>query len=524
MDRINHRGAIELELRQIVDAILAGRVKTEAELESRKKDVSSRLGLPSLPSNADILGLASPEERGALKILVRKPTRTLSGVAVIAAMTSPARCPHGTCVPCPGGILCASAQSYTGREPAALRAAQHGFDPYQQVWARLAQLDEIGHPLDKAELIIMGGTITSRPLGYQHWFVKRCLQAMNDYPRSRASGHGWQSFAQVACANEGASVRNIGTTFETRPDWCRPREIGIMLHLGGTKVELGVQSTRDEILRAMRRGHTVDDTVQANKALRDAGLKVGFHMMPGLPGSTPKEDLEVFKELFGDSRFRPDYLKIYPTLVVKGTELYRLYQKGEYRPMSDEEAAMLVSQIKEILPTYLRLQRVQRDIPSQLIVAGVKRSNLRQLALQRLLERKGQCRCIRCREVGLRRVTDIDVVLKHVKYEACGGEEHFVSFESKDDSLVGFLRLRLGPGSKARVRELHVYGPLVPIGAKNDGWQHRGYGARLVKAAEVISLEKGYKSLEITSGIGARGYYRQLGYELSGPYMAKILK
>jgi len=438
MDRINHRGAIELELRQIVDAILAGRVKTEAELESRKKDVSSRLGLPSLPSNADILGLASPEERGALKILVRKPTRTLSGVAVIAAMTSPARCPHGTCVPCPGGILCASAQSYTGREPAALRAAQHGFDPYQQVWARLAQLDEIGHPLDKAELIIMGGTITSRPLGYQHWFVKRCLQAMNDYPRSRAPGRCWQSFAQVACANEGASVRNIGTTFETRPDWCRPREIGIMLHLGGTKVELGVQSTRDDLLQTMKRGHSVEDSVRANRALREAGLKVGFHMMPGLPGSTPEIDLQVFRELFSDSRFRPDYLKIYPTLVVEGTELYRMYLRGDYAPLLDGEAAELVSRIKEILPGYVRLQRVQRDIPAQLIAAGVKKSNLRQLARQRLEARGGRCRCIRCREAGLLHVTEADVSLKHERYLASGGEEHFLSYEAETAHWLDF--------------------------------------------------------------------------------------
>ena len=224
------------ELRRIVDAILSGEISSEAALEARKKKASSSLGLSSLPSNADILALAGPEERERLKMLVRKPTRTLSGVAVIAAMTSPARCPHGICVPCPGGISCPTPQSYTGREPAALRAAQHGYDPYAQVRARLSQLDEIGHPLDKAELIIMGGTITARPLGYQHWFVKRCLQAMNDHPGSGAAeaagdagarevASKWQSFREVAEANEFALVRNVGTTFETRPDWCGGREI-----------------------------------------------------------------------------------------------------------------------------------------------------------------------------------------------------------------------------------------------------------------------------------------------------------
>ena len=514
--------ALGQELRRIVEAILAGVIKTQADLESHKKGASSRLALNSLPSNADILGFASAQERAELKMLVRKPTRTLSGVAVIAAMTSPARCPHGICVPCPGGILCASAQSYTGREPAALRASQHDYDPYRQVRARLAQLDEIGHLLDKSELIIMGGTITARPLGYQHWFVKRCLQAMNDYPAAKAPSTKYQSFADVAAANETASVRNIGTTFETRPDYCGPAETMNMLLMGATKVELGVQSTRDDILENMKRGHTVEDTVSANRALREVGLKVGFHMMPGLPGSSAKVDLEVFRELFSDSRFRPDYLKIYPTLVVEGTELYRQYLLGEYVPLGDAAAAELVSQIKEILPAYVRLQRVQRDIPAQLIVAGVKKSNLRQLAQQQLSARNSHCRCIRCREAGLRRFLGGEVRLRHEAYEACGGDEHFLSFEGEEETIVGFLRLRLS--ARARVRELHVYGPMLPIGSRAEGWQHRGYGEKLLNAAETLAEEAGYGSLEITSGIGARGYYRRLGYELCGPYMAKRLK
>lgn len=513
--------ALDVELRRIVEAILAGEISTQADLEAHKKDASSRLALSTLPSNADILSNASPQERAKLKMLVRKPTRTLSGVAVIAAMTSPARCPHGTCVPCPGGIQCASAQSYTGREPAALRAAQHGYDPYSQVMARLSQLDEIGHPLDKSELIIMGGTITARPLGYQHWFVKRCLQAMNDYPSTKAPSMPWQPFAEVATANETASVRNIGTTFETRPDYCGPEQIMNLLPLGATKVELGVQSTRDDILQTMNRGHTVEDSVSANRSLREAGLKVGFHMMPGLPGSTPKKDLEVFRELFSDSRFRPDYLKIYPTLVVEGTELYQLYRKGEYIPLGDDAAAELVSRIKEILPAYVRLQRVQRDIPAQLIVAGVRKSNLRQLAKQQLSARGGHCNCIRCREAGLRRFLAGEIMPKHEAYEACGGVEHFLSFEGEDSTIVGFLRLRLS--GSARVRELHVYGPMLPIGSRAEGWQHRGFGAILVQEAETLAEEAGYSSLEITSGIGARGYYRRLGYDLVGSYMAKRL-
>jgi elongator complex protein 3 len=526
---------VSTELRGIVDAILSGTVSTPSELESMKKGLSEKLHLASLPSNADILGLATAKEREQLKMLVSKPTRTLSGVAVIAAMTSPARCPHGVCVPCPGGVGCEakSPQSYTGREPAAMRAAQHDFDPYDQVMARLSQLYEIGHPLDKAELIIMGGTITSRPLGYQHWFVKSCLQAMNDYSRrdlrlkeNEQEGNchcspEWRSFEDVVEANREAAVRNVGTTFETRPDWCGPGQIGGMLALGATKVELGVQSTRDRILETIRRGHSVEDVVRANTALREAGLKVGFHMMPGLPGSSPEVDLEVFEELFDNGNFRPDYLKIYPTLVIEGTKLHRMYQRGEYSPLESEEAADLVSRVKELLPRYVRLQRVQRDIPAHLIAAGVRKSNLRQLASQRLRDRGKKCQCIRCREAGLRGVHEADLEMNHEAYEACGADEHFLSFDGGDDTLVGFLRLRLGQA--ARIRELHIYGPMVPIGTRKGGWQHQGYGARLVEAAEGIASSAGYSSLEITSGIGARAYYERLGYALRSPYMTKSL-
>jgi elongator complex protein 3 len=476
--------------------------------------------------------VAEKGERDRLKLLVRKPTRTLSGVAVVAAMTSPAPCPHGVCVPCPGGVGrrdgCPTPQSYTGREPAALRAIQQDYDPYRQVRVRLRQLEEIGHPLDKVDLIIMGGTITSRPLGYQYWFVKRCLEAMNDYPgpvgvsidsevqRPRSS------FLKVAKANESSRVRNVGTTFETRPDWCSPSSIRNMLFLGGTKVELGVQSTDDELLAEMRRGHTVSDSIEANRALREAGFKVGFHMMPGLPGSDLKRDLASFQDLFEQDSFRPDYLKIYPALVVEGTELCDLYRRGEYNPLEDEEAAELISRVKELIPPYTRLQRVQRDIPAPAIVAGVKKSNLRQLAKERLLARGGTCRCIRCREAGLRGVSeDVDVALKDLSYRACGGEEQFLSFEGEDGTLAGFLRLRLS--ERARVRELHVYGPMTPLG-KRGGWQHRGFGSKLLAEAEKIAGDRGYDSLEVTSGIGARPYYRRHGYELLEPYMIKRLR
>lgn len=531
--------------REIVDSILQGRIRTKDELEDWKKKAASRLSLSDLPGNADILALASPEERERLKLLVKKPTRTLSGVAVVAVMTSPARCPHGICLPCPGGVVGRmnegqmdrpSPQSYTGREPAALRAAEHCFDPYDQVAARLGQLYEIGHPVDKAELIIMGGTMTARPAGYQYWFIKRCLEAMNDfsidghvYTRSlrekfdsgSVSLQRWRSFEDAALDNQNATVRNVGITFETRPDWCGKAEVRRMLSLGATKVELGVQSLNDDVLVAIRRGHYVADVIEANRILREAGLKIGFHMMPGLPGSTPETDIEGFIDLFRRDELKPDYLKIYPTLVVKGTELYEMWKRGDYIPPDDEDAIELISRVKAILPRYVRLQRVQRDIPANLIEAGVKKSNLRQLARERLEERRGRCKCIRCREAGLRGVSTGAVELGRERYEACGGIEHFLSYDTVDDTLVGFLRLRLGDA--ARIRELHVYGPMVPIG-RAGGWQHRGYGARLLATAEDTAIDAGYDEISVTSGIGVRGYYSSLGYKLRGPYMVKDLR
>ncbi|MGD9911660.1 elongator complex protein 3, partial [Methanothrix sp.] len=307
---------------------------------------------------------------------------------------------------------------------------------------------------------------------------------------------------------------------ETRPDWCRENHIKNMLLLGATKVELGVQSIYDDVLSAIRRGHSVEETIRANRLLREAGLKVGFHMMPGLPGSDPDRDLKMFRELFESSNYRPDYLKIYPTLVIEGTELHRMWIRGDYEPLSDDEAAELISRIKEILPRYTRLQRVQRDIPAHLITAGVRKSNLRQLARKRLEERGLRCSCIRCREAGLRGVSEGDLSMNIESYDACGAKEHFISFDTVDDTLVGFLRLRLG--AEARIRELHVYGPLVPLG-RRGGWQHRGIGARLIERAEEMARDQGYERISVTSGIGVRGYYASLGYRLNAPYMEKTL-
>lgn len=536
--------------REILERVLAGEIKDESQLNKVKKEVSKHYHLASLPRNGDIITKGTTEEQAIIKeFLKRKPVRTISGVAVIAVMTSPAPCPHGVCLPCPGGPNSAfkSPQSYMGREPAAMRAIQHEFDPYAQVKSRLSQLKEIGHDVEKVELIVMGGTFSARNLDYQEWFIKRCLEAMNDFTTKEWRKNAWKigksipyiPLEEVQKANEKADIRNVGITFETRPDWAAEEHVDEFLKLGGTKVELGVQSVYDFVLTRMQRGHGVAEVVRANQILRDSAFKVGFHMMPHLPGSDSKLDLRGFKKLFEDSRFRPDYLKIYPTLVTEGTPLYKLWEGGDYEALSDEEAAELIADVKGILPKWVRLQRIQRDIPAHQIFAGVRKSNLRQLAEEKLREKGGKCRCIRCREVGHtglrgRKVNEKDIELTVETYEACGGIEHFIAFEDlAADVLIGFTRLRFPFApyrpelqEAALIRELHVYGSMVPVGkgAKQTDWQHRGYGKELLEQAENIARENGYEKLAIISGIGAREYYRKFGYTLDNVYMSKILR
>ncbi len=519
---------------ELIAGILAGTIDRE-NLQVAKVAIAKRYGLASLLSNTLIYSEAVPQARHMLtKVLQRKPMRTASGVAVVAVMTSPHPCPHGKCTPCPGGPQFSVPQSYTGLEPAAKRAIQHGFDPYKQVKARLHQLRQIGHHTDKVELIIMGGTFTARPLDYQEWFTRRCIEAMNNFPsvaaRQTSDAEG------VVEANEHARTRNVGITFETRPDYATSPYVDRMLSLGGTKVELGVQSTCDRILDHIERGHSVTDSANANRVCRDSGLKVGFHVMPGLPGSDFDLDLRMFTELFSDDRFKPDYLKIYPTLVTQSTPLYEAWKQGEYTALSVEDATELIARAKALLPPWVRLQRVQRDIPAERILGGVTKGNLRQLAKARLLELGKTCSCIRCREAGLLGVTEVESFEQRVEtYTACDGKEHFISYIGKNEGievLIGFLRLRL-PGSPHRteisedtalVRELHVYGTLARLGEHVLGkWQHRGFGAALLQKAEAVASDAGMQKIAVTSAVGVRQYYRNKTYDLEGPYMTKWL-
>ncbi len=506
---------------------------TSSDVQKVKIQIAKKYRLSEIPKNSVILAAANDDEFESMRVILQvKPTRTLSGVAPVAVMTSPHPCPHGKCLPCPGGPdhPFGSPQSYTGEEPAALRGCQYEFDPYVQVRQRILQFELLGHHIDKVELIVMGGTMTARDPAYQESFMGSCIRAMNEYGGAILPDDG-SSYEALCRRNESARARCIAATFETRPDWCKQEHIDSMLSLGVTKVELGVQQLRDDILEYNRRGHGIAETITANTLLRDAGIKVGFHVMPNLPSATMDDDRWMFEELFRNPSFRPDFLKIYPTLVTPGSEIEALWQAGGYATYPEDDLIDLIAFGKSCIPEYTRLQRVQRDIPARLIVSGSHHSNFRQLAHKRLLEEGKSCRCIRCREAG-RALINGDAVIETLTYGCCGGTEHFISVTASD-SLIGFLRLRY-PGNPWRaelsesaiIRELHVYGTLVPLkktGKESGEWQHRQYGACLLKAAEDLAASGGYTSIAVMSGIGVRPYYARHGYERSGPYMIKRL-
>ena len=553
---------MEKACRIIINDILNGKISTRRELEVEKRQLCRDLKLSKFMSNADILEYAKPEEKEIVSgILKKKPTRTMSGVAIVAVMCHPHKCPHGRCFYCPESDI--APPSYTGEEPAALRGRMYEYHPYVQCFNRLKQLKKIGHPIDKVELIIMGGTFPSRDLCYQEWFVSQCLKAMCDfglimenkptsyeynldYDEIRSFENGilktyppndYVLISDVQGVNENSKVRCVGMTFETRPDYCKKDHINRMLDFGVTRVELGVQTLSDELYKKIKRGHTLADVVEANQLLRDSAVKVAMHMMPGL-FSNQSQDLKMFKRLFTDSNFKPDMLKIYPCLVTKGSELYDLWQKGEYEPYNDDEAVELITKVKEILPKWVRTMRIQRDIPSTLIEAGVKKSNLGELVYNNLEKEHINCQCIRCREIGHKKTTREytldDFELFSENYIACEGKEYFLSIEDvNEESLAGFIRLRLPSNNHFRseitdttalIRELHVYGNMIKIGGKNPKiGQHTGFGERLLKEAENIAVDNGKDEMAIISGIGTRNYYRKFGYEKVGPYMMKKL-
>jgi elongator complex protein 3 len=527
-------------LRDIISGLLAGRAKDRKELDRLKTEVCSRHSLSSMPRNADILAAATFEEREKLLAVLRtKPSRTCSGIAIVAVMAKPSPCPKDTpCIYCPGGIgspFGDTPQSYTGHEPAAMRAIQNSFDPKSQVVNRLNQLKALGHNTDKVELIVMGGTFPATPINYQECFIQKCLDGI--------TGKDTSNVEEAERLAETSERRNTGITVETRPDFARREQVDQMLRMGVTRVELGVQTTHEDIYKLVNRGHTVEDVVKATKLLKDSGLKVVYHMMPGLPGSNFERDIESFRTIFADPQFKPDMLKIYPTLVVKGTKLHEMWKEGKYKPYDTDECTRLLIEVSQIIPRWVRVQRMQRDIPAKLIEAGPKRSDLHNIVQTELIKRGKRCLCIRCREVARIGETlglepdPADVHIKYFMHEASDGDEHFISCEDvHQDILLGFLRLRIPSEDAHRpeirdspsaiVRELHVYGPAVMIGhSPTEGeWQHRGLGSVLLRNAETIAREQyDAKKMLVTSAIGVREYYKRFGYSRDGPYVSKKL-
>ena len=485
---------------------------TRENLEKLRRKYSSG---GHVPKNADILALCTPAQKEKLLLLLRtKPVRSKSGIVVVAVMYPGATCP-GKCTYCPQGP--GAPQSYTGLEPAARRARQNSFDPYRQTTSRLRQLKEAGHPTDKTELILMGATFPSESHAYQTQFVKKIFDGLN--------GKASKTISHAHKLNETAGNRCVGLTFETRPDFCTKKEIGLMLKLGVTRVELGTQSIYDDVLQKVNRGHDVQTTKGAIRLLKQSGMKVCLHIMPGLPEMNPKRDLQQFRDLFSNPGFCPDMLKIYPCLVIKGTPLYKQFKAKKYTPYDTETTVNLVAKATKYFPPYLRIMRMQRDIPVEKIVAGVKKSHITQLVNRKLAEQGQHCPCIRCREVGHNPEAKYDWKPKQFKYGASGGTEYFLSFEdTKKDVLAAFLRLRIDQDN-SRVRELRVFGQALKLGGHGTGKhnkseQHHGMGQALLETAEGLSE---HPKLSITSAVGTRAYYRKFGYRKSGSYMAKTI-
>jgi elongator complex protein 3 len=492
------------------------------------RETASAYRLSTMPRNEHIIQYL--HDNRYRRLLMVKPAKTASGVAVIAVMPKPYECPHGRCTYCPGGIEFNTPLSYTGTEPATRAAQKFSYDPYQQVRSKMEQLQSRGHDTGKTEVVIVGGTFPFMPADYQRGFAKSCYDALNGFESV--------SLQQAIATNETADNRCVGFTVETKPDYCKGPHVDLMLELGVTRVEIGVQSLRNSVYKLVNRGHTFDDVIDAFRIARDAGYKIVAHMMPGLPGSSPEKDVEDFRRLFEDKAFMPDMLKIYPTLVMEHTGLYKMHQSGKYRAYSDDDLVNVIVEAKKMMPPWVRIMRVQREIESKDIVAGPKSGNLRQVVLKKLRQQGYKCRCIRCRETGLQKryPAEDEVVLRRTEYFASGGREVFLSYESRDgDTILGFLRLRkvakphrseLSGSAVVVVRELHVYGQAMSVGSKevDDSYQHRGYGSKLLGEVERIAKDElGVDKIAVISAVGTRQYYKRLGYRQDGPYVSKVV-
>lgn len=487
-------------------------------------------GLPWMGKGQAIQVYKNLCERGLMafrpEMLTRlqvKPTRSQAGVTVVTVLTKPYPCP-GKCIFCPTDVR--MPKSYLHDEPGAMRAERHAFDPFDQTAGRIEALESIGHPTDKIELLILGGTWSSYRRDYQEWFVKRCLDALNGFEAA--------TLAEAQASNAVGLRRNVGLVVETRPDHITADELRWLRYLGVTKVQIGIQSLDDHILAINKRGHTVQAVRQAMGLLRLAGFKIHAHWMPNLLGATPQSDIEDFGRLWHDEAIRPDELKIYPCMLLENAELYEYWQRGQYQPYSEAEVLEVLVACKAQVPPYVRINRVVRDIPTTNVVAGFKKANLRQMAQERLKQEGRPCQCIRCREIRRDDLRPGELTLHTLSYATDVTSEHFLSFERADGRIAGFLRLSFPkPGialplpelaNQAMIREVHIYGPALPIGEESQGEaQHIGLGRQLIERAKAMAKAAGYQRLAVISAIGTQTYYARHGFAPNNLYMTTLL-
>jgi len=443
---------------------------------------------------------------------IRKPTKTISGITPVAVMLPPRACEHGTCIYCPSLNV---PQSYTPKSPVVMRASEMNYDSFKQVQARIKAFEVMHHPTEKIELIIMGGTFLQYPKKFQYEFIRKCYDALNE----KIS----KNLEEAQKLNEKAEHRCVALCVETRPDEC-VKYIKQMREFGVTRVELGVQIPDDKIYKKVKRGHTVKDVIDATRELKNAGFKVGYHIMPGLPGSNPKKDLQLFKKIFSDENFKPDQLKIYPCQVIQGSELEKDFWNKKYKPYTKEQIEKLLLEMMKIVPRYCRVMRVMREIPPEYLVSGTKRIDLRKEVEAKLRKNKNKIKEIRYREIGFnQKEINKELKMKITKYNASKEKEYFLEIVNRDDVLFGLLRLRIHDG-EAFIRELHVYGKSLELNEKNENAsQHKGLGKWLMEEAEKISKKEKAKKILVISGVGVREYYKNLGYKLENSYMIKNL-
>jgi elongator complex protein 3 len=519
---------------KIIKELMKTKIRDQEELTAFKRKVSEKYKIKTL-SNFELFEFYQKllkkrrikRSKKLEKILKTRPIRSLSGIVNISVLTKPYPCP-GKCIFCPTEK--GMPKSYLSGEPAAERAKKLKFDPYLQVKKRIEMLKFEGHPTDKIELRIVGGSFTFYPKKYQEWFVKRCFDGAN---RKKS-----KNLEEAQRKNEKAKNRIVGISIETRPDLINEEEVKWLRKLGVTMVEIGVQSVFDEILEKNETGLNVEKIAKATKILKDAGFKVLYHLMPNLMGSNPKLDKKCFEIVFSDEKFKPDWIKIYPTVVTKESRLYKFWKEGKYKPYSDKELMEFLIQIKKVLPHWVRVTRILRDIPAPKVVAGCKISNLREVVKREMEKRGISCHCIRCREVREKYDPKEKVYLFREDYDASGGKEIFLSFENKERTkLFSYLRLRIPSQiferkkhflpvleNSAIIREIQTLGEMVPLEKREIAPQHKGLGKKLVKEAEKIAKKEfGLKKITVISGVGARNYWRKLGYKLKETYMFRKL-